>query len=87
MVFSFDKRQTTWGLPYRQGSIHSRCSVRITFDVSRQLVERGEACLLRRLLRPRAQWLAGRGEACLLLLIVYWFIGPHCILCQILTID
>ena len=57
------------------------------FDVSRQLAERGEACLLRRLPRPRARWLAGRGEACLLLLILYWFIGPHCILCQILTID
>ena len=32
------------GLPYRQGSI--RWS---TFDVSRQLAERGEACLVRRL--------------------------------------
>ena len=38
----------------------------ITFDVSRQLAERGEACLVRRLPCPRARWLAGRGEACLL---------------------
>ena len=30
-----------------------------TFDVSRQLVERGEACLGRRLPRPRARWIAG----------------------------
>ena len=30
-----------------------------TFDVSRQLTERGEACLVRRLPRPRARWLAG----------------------------
>ena len=60
----------------------------LTFDVSRQLAEQGEACLLHRLPRPWVRWLAGRGEACLLLLIVlYWFIGPHCILCQILTID
>ena len=29
------------------------------FDVSRQLAERGEACLVRRLPRPRARWLAG----------------------------
>ena len=55
--------------------------------MSRQLAERGEACLLRRLPRPRARWLARRGEACLLLLIVYWFIGPHYILFLILTID
>ena len=41
--------------------------MRITFDVSRQLTERGEACLVCRLPRPRARWLAGRGEACLLL--------------------
>ena len=33
------------------------------------------------------RWLAGQGEACLLLLIVYWFIGPHYILFLILTID
>ena len=33
-----------------------------TFDVSRQLAERGEACLVRPLPRPRARWLAGRGE-------------------------
>ena len=58
-----------------------------TFDVSRQLAERREACLLHLLPRQRVRWLIGRGEACLLLLIVYWFIGPHCILCQILTID
>ena len=31
----------------------------ITFDVSRQLAERGEACLVRRLPHPRARWLAG----------------------------
>ena len=55
--------------------------------MSRQLAEQGEACLVCRLPRPRARWLAGRGGACLLLLIVYWFIGPHCILCEILTID
>ena len=30
-----------WGLPQRQGSIHLS-----TFDVSRQLAERGEACLV-----------------------------------------
>ena len=47
-------------------SIHSGCFVRITFDVSRQLAKRGEACLVRRLPRPRARGLAGRGEACLL---------------------
>ena len=29
------------------------------FDVSHQLAERGEACLVRRLPRPRARWLAG----------------------------
>ena len=34
--------------------------------MSHQLAERGEACLVRRLPRPRARWLAGRGEACLL---------------------
>ena len=33
-----------WGLPQRQGSIHWS-----TFDVSRQLAERGEACLVHRL--------------------------------------
>ena len=32
--------------------------------MSHQLVERGEACLVRHLPRPRARWLAGRGEAC-----------------------
>ena len=31
--------------------------------MSRQLAKRGEACLVRRLPRPRARWLAGRGEA------------------------
>ena len=31
------------------------CSVRITFDVSRQLAKQGEACSLRRLLHPRAR--------------------------------
>ena len=36
--------------------------------MSRQLVERGEACLVCRLPRPRARWLAGWGEACLLCL-------------------
>ena len=46
-----------WGLPQRQGSIHQS-----TFDVSRQLTERGEACLVRRLPHPCARWLAGRGE-------------------------
>ena len=46
-----------WGLPQRQGSIHWS-----TFDVSHQLVERGEACLVRPLPRPCARWLAGRGE-------------------------
>ena len=40
--------------------------MRITFDVSSHLAEQGEACLVRRLPRPRARWLAGRGEACLL---------------------
>ena len=29
------------------------------FDVSRQLAERGESCLVRRLPRPRARWPAG----------------------------
>ena len=41
-----------WGLSKRQGSIHWS-----TFDVSRQLAERGEACLVRRLPRPRVRWL------------------------------
>ena len=30
--------------------------------MSRQLAEQGEACLVRRLPRPRARWLAGQGE-------------------------
>ena len=34
--------------------------------MSRQLAEREEACLVRRLPRPRAWWIAGRGETCLL---------------------
>ena len=50
-----------WGLPWRQGSIHWS-----TFDVSRQLAEQGEACLLCRLPRSWVRWLIGRGEACLL---------------------
>ena len=33
------KRQAMWGLPRRQGSIHWRCPVRITFDVSCQLAK------------------------------------------------
>ena len=33
------------------------------FDVSRQLAERREACLVCRLPRPRERWLAGWGEA------------------------
>ena len=37
-----------WGLPQRQGSIHQS-----TFDVSHQLIEREEACLVHRLPRPR----------------------------------
>ena len=32
--------------------------MRITFDVSRQLAEQGEACLVSHLPRPRARWLA-----------------------------
>ena len=46
-----------WGLPQRQGSIHWS-----TFYVSRQLIERGETCLVCRLPRPRARWLTARGE-------------------------
>ena len=35
--------------------------------MSRQLTERGETCLVQRLPRPRARWLAGWGEAGVLL--------------------
>ena len=59
------KRQTMWSLPYRQGSIHWS-----TFDVSRQLAERGEACLVRHLPRPLARCLTGWGEACLRVVVV-----------------
>ena len=60
-----------WGLPQRQGSIHWS-----TFDVSRQLIEQGEACLVRRIPRPRAWWFAGRDEACLLVVVLLYALRP-----------
>ena len=39
--------------------------------MSRQLVERGEACLVRRLPRSRARWLARCGETCLVRAVLY----------------
>jgi hypothetical protein len=43
-------------LEARLYTLEMLCST--TFDVSRQLAERGEACLVRPLPRPRARWLA-----------------------------
>ena len=40
-------------------TLEARLYTLSTFDVSRQLVERGEACLVRHLPRPRARWLTG----------------------------
>ena len=43
--------------PTLEARIYTLQMLCITFDVSSQLAERGEACLGRHLRRPRARWL------------------------------